>query len=99
MESQFPLCHELPARHRRGEGPKQEQRQLSCAGVPDAPTSHQKSEERYARALGLQEAFREGEKKGANWGWHACAKANVLSSPQRESPSPAETLRTRPRGR
>lgn len=39
---------------------------------------------------------REGE--GANWGWHACAKANDLSSPQRESPSPAEMLRARPRG-
>lgn len=99
MESQFPLCHELPARHRRGEGPKQEQRQLSCAGVPNAPTSQQNSEERYARALGPQEALREGGRKGANWGWHACAKANGLSFPQRESPSPAEMLRVKARGR
>lgn len=42
---------------------------------------------------------REGGRRKGSWGWHACTKADSLSVPQRESPSRAEMLRARPRGR
>ena len=100
VEGQLPLCHELSARHRGSEGPEQEQRQLSCAGVPDAPTPHQEPEERYSRTLGAQEALRvgaplrggrkgkEGGRQAGNWGWCACTKADSLSAPtERKSKS------------
>uniref|UniRef100_A0A8C9ASB9 Interferon regulatory factor 1 n=1 Tax=Prolemur simus TaxID=1328070 RepID=A0A8C9ASB9_PROSS len=36
--------------------------------------------------------------KKVSRGWCACTEADSLSAPQRESPSPAEMLRARPRG-
>lgn len=40
-----------------------------------------------------------GREEEGQMGWHFYAKVDSLSAPQRENPSPAETLRARPRER
>lgn len=68
VESQFPLCHELPARHRRSEGQEHQQRLRGCAGLPHA-AGGEEQRQAFLKLLRWQE-----EEKGERTHLHSVAR-------------------------